>query len=422
VRVPKGLWLVLGAGALLRFALLPFLHPWDGNTFHNLFAQLAHGENPYRTLASLTLDARSHADAGWSPFYEYYAYPPLLIYLYWPLAHAAALFGPLATHFYAPGSESLVPNAWPLSFLLLYKLPIWIADFAVAWMLWRMTGKVWPVALWLLNPLVLLVSGAWMFDSIPAALTLGALWAYQKERVGLCGALLALGFAAKLYPVFLVPVFFLLLVWREDARAFRLVAVFAVVALALCAPFWPEVSQVFTFNSARQGGGLTLHQIPLSWLQLAREDQVTFRVLTSPVLGALTLVGGMGLAYWLLDRVRPGAPSAVLFALLAFFLATKLVNEQYVLWVLPFAILALAQPRPPQGARAAFHLLWAVPFAYALVHVPLPAFVPGADAWTRAILDHPDALSFAAALAAVAFVAVTLLSLRVFWPTREVAA
>lgn len=418
---PGGFWLVLAAGALLRFALLPFLHPWDGNTFHNLFAQLAHGENPYRTLASLTLDARSRADAAWSPWYEYYAYPPLLIYVYWPLAQVAALFGPLTTHFYAAGSEALVPNAWPFSFLALYKLPIWIADFAVAWMLWRMTGRVWAAALWLLNPLVLLVSGAWMFDSIPAALTLGALWAYQRERVGLCGALLALGFAAKLYPIFLVPVFFLLLVWREDARAFRLVAVFALVAAALCLPFWPEVGQVFAFNSARQGGGLTLHQLPLSWLQIAGEDQVSFRVLTSPVIGALTLVGGLGAAYWVLDRVRPDAASAVLFTLLAFFLATKLVNEQYVLWVMPFAILALARPDAPQGARAAFHLLWAVPFAYALVHVPLPAFLPGGHPWTRAILDHPDALSALAALAALAFVAATILSLRVFWPKARPA-
>jgi uncharacterized membrane protein len=426
--LPARVWVILGTALGLRLLLLPFIHPWDGNTFHNLFAQLAAGENPYHTFWELTLQARTRTGEGYARWYEYYAYPPLLMYLYWPLAKLAAFFGPLAAWFHPAGTLRVVPNEFPLAFLLLYKLPIWAADFAVAWMLWRRTGRAWVVGLWLLNPLVLLVSGTWMFDSIPAALTLGAFLAFEKDRVALAGALLALGFAAKYYPLFLLPTFFLALVWRQDARAFLLVGVFALVSLLLVAPHADGVGHVLAFNAEREGGGLSVHQLAHAWLTLTHGPLLLFKTLVSPALGALVLVAGMGATYILLDKRRPPLLQATTLTLLAFLLASKVVNEQYVLWLLPFLLLMLHERADPAkaGARAAaFHALWAVPFAYALVHVPVTALVPGGSPWTAKLLAYPTFLVVAAGVAALAFVSALLFALWACWPpprAREVPA
>lgn len=420
--------LPLFAGALaLRVLLLPFIHPWDGNTFHNLFAQLARDENPYLTFWSLTLEARSRLGIGYANWYEYFAYPPLLLYLYYPLAKLVALVAPLSTAFYLPGTEGALPNRFPLAFLLAYKAPIWAADLGIGYLLYRRTGKVWPAALYLFNPLVLVVSGAWMFDSIPAFFALAALLAYEKDRVALAGFLLALGALAKFFPLFLVPTFFLLLVWRRDARAFLLVGVFALTAVLLTAPFYPEVLAAFQFNGGREGGGLTLYQVPQTYLKLHGESLLAYQTLTSPLLGTLVLVGGMAATYALLDRARPSAPRAVLVTLLGFLLFTKLVNEQYVVWVLPFLLLVLAEARAGAGApswapRAATHVLWVVPFLYLLVHVPVTAFWPGGLAATEWLVRQRVFMLWAAAVAAVAFVASVLFALWAFWPRRDAGA
>lgn len=420
-RLPRRLLQVFAAAVLLRLLLLPFIHPWDGNTFQTLFAELAAGENPYRSFLDHTLEARSRIHFGHAEWYEYFAYPPLLIYLYWPFAQLAALAGPLVPHYYVPAM--LVPNDHGLLFLLLYKLPIWTADLAIGYMLWRMSGgRVWAAGLYLLNPLVVVVSGAWMFDAIPAALTLGALWAFERERVLAAGALLSLAFLAKFYALFLLPAFFLALVWRKDPRAFGLVGVFVGVAALLSAPFLPEVAQAFAFNSARGGGGLTLHQLPLSWLKLQDQSLIAFQTAYSPLLGAIVLLAGLGTTYVLLDRWRPPLRRALVVTLLAFLLFTKVVNEQYALWVLPFLVLALAEARATRAQRAAFHLLWAVPFAYLLVHVPVTSFWSGGHALSRRLLAHEDLLSSVAALAALAFVATLVFALWAYRPRREEAA
>ena len=97
--------------------------------------------------------------------YEYYAYPPAPLYIYWPLAHLYAWLHPTATYFIPVSGTFAVPNLTP-DFFFLLKLPIWIADFLVAALLARMSGTIRGWRDYLLNPYVLLVSAAWTFDAI----------------------------------------------------------------------------------------------------------------------------------------------------------------------------------------------------------------------------------------------------------------
>ena len=415
--LPRQLWLVVGGAVALRLLMLPFIHPWDGNTFHNLFAQLAAGQNPYVTFWDLTLEARARPMFGYAYWYEYYAYPPLLIYLYWPLAQLAAQVVPLTTHFYVSGQEAMTANVFPWAFLLLYKLPIWLADVSIMAMLWCRTRSVFAVALYGLNPLVLVVSGAWMFDAIPAAFTLGAFLLFEREHYAWSGGVLALGFLAKFYPMFLLPVFFMALVWRRDARAFRLVGAFAATSVLLVLPFYPEILHAFAFNAGREGGGLSLFQLAQSWLKLHEQSLLNFQILLSPALGSVLLLGGMGLTYALLDRYRPRLEHAVLLTLLAFLLFTKLVNEQYALWLLPF--LALRYAEAGTAARVATHLLWAMPFAYMLVHVPITAFIPGGHPFTTTLVSMKMMNLVLSGLAAVVFAACVAFALWANWPRER---
>lgn len=413
--VPASLVAVLVTGVAARLLLTPLMHPWDGQTFLSLFAELNAGGNPYATFHELTLEARSRYHFGWARWYEYYAYPPFLIYLYWPLAKLCGALIPLATAFTVPGSGMVDGIRFPTAFLVLYKLPIWAADTAIALMLWRMTHRVGVVALWFLNPLVLVVSGAWMFDAIPVALTLGAVLLAERGRAAWAGALLGLGFLAKFFPLFLLPVLFMHFAWRRDRGAFTLVGAFAAVSVALSWPYRAGVGEVLAFNASRGGGGLTLHQVVLSLTRMSGGALLTFENAVSPAVGALTLVGGMTAAYWYLNRHRPTLRRSVLIALVAFLLSSKLVNEQYAMWALPF-LLVEAEQVQSVAARAVAHLAWLVPFALLLVHVPAAAFLPGPHAPLPRIIETPPLLDAAFIAAAVAFTLVLVAALVVFRP------
>jgi hypothetical protein len=72
------------AALALRIVLLPLGHWWDLTVDYNVFIDLARGQSPYDTLREL---ANISYSAHWQPYYEYYAYPPAPLYVYWPFAH-----------------------------------------------------------------------------------------------------------------------------------------------------------------------------------------------------------------------------------------------------------------------------------------------------------------------------------------------
>src|SRR5690242_13581029 len=77
------LWTIGLLALALRVVLLPLGHEWDLTVDYNVFMDLARLHSPYDTFSTLTHIARS---AEWNTVYEYYAYPPLPLYIYFPLA------------------------------------------------------------------------------------------------------------------------------------------------------------------------------------------------------------------------------------------------------------------------------------------------------------------------------------------------
>jgi hypothetical protein len=225
--VSAGRAAVYAAALVVRLVLAPFFgHSWD------LFIWVKSGELFYRGVN--VYEVRSLTDFPWG----FYTYPPG--WLYW-LGTAYAFSTQL--------------NNFNL-YVLVIKLPIIAADFAVAALLTKVMGiagagrlGLKAEALWLLNPLVIGISAVWgMFDSIAVALTLAALLQAMRRRWIAAGTLLGLGGVVKIYPLLLTvaAAFYAVYILRE--RIVEAAKVFAAAAAAFLIPSMPYLLNPIAFS------------------------------------------------------------------------------------------------------------------------------------------------------------------------------
>jgi len=187
----------------------------------------------------------------------------------------------------------------------------------------------------------LAIYGTMNWDLIPVALTTAATLAFLRGRRGTAGLLLGIGAAAKVYPAFvLIPFAGQLLHDRQQRDALRLVfsAVGAWVVLnlpfviAAPAQWW----NFFKFNADRPADHGTLWRVVC-------ESGLCPSPHVMNLLSVGLAVGGTALIWRTLARRVPDFPRwAMAFPLLVlFFLSSKVVSSQYILWILPwFALVA----------------------------------------------------------------------------------
>ncbi len=371
-RARRLLWVFGIAAVAFRLVLLPLNHWWDITTFYNVFIDLAHNVSPYDTLGHLTHVAQS---AGWSDAYEYYAYPPVPLYIYWPLAHLFAWLHPTATYFIPVSGATTLPSL-PLDFYALFKLPMWIADFLIAALLARMSGTVRGWRDYLLNPYVLVVSAAWTFDAVMVVgLVAGVYW-LQRGKLWQSGAALAFGTMVKFIPAIAVPTCLLYMIKRR--RPVREMVLFLGAYAVFCAlflgPFLRGLLDVLAFHGSRVGGGMNWQQIWVVWDSLPVLKNLPLHPVEVAVasLGTPTLAICLLIAYYYAYTGNLSLNRMIVVTLLAFFLGAKLVNEQYALVILPFAFI---EARRERGAWLwLYRLLWIVPLLFAVMRVPIDRF------------------------------------------------
>lgn len=366
------LWTVALLALALRLILLPIGHWWDLTVDYNVFIDLAHNHSPYDTIVYLSHIARA---SGWDTTYEYYAYPPVPLYIYYPLAHIFAWLHPTATYFIPVSGTYAMPNL-PLDFFALYKLPMIIADFIIAGLLARMSGTVRGFRDYLLNPYVLLVSGAWTFDSVMLlGLLLGAFY-LQRGKMLQSGLALAFGTMVKFVPIIAVPTFVLFLIKRKRPvhEIVLFVGAYLVASLVLLGPFVQGVAYVTSFHGSRVGGGMTWEMYWRLWRFFPPGTNLDPMSLAIGAFGTPTLAIVLLLAYWYtFIAQRMTLNRMIIVTLLAFFVGSKLVNEQYALVIFPFLFI---EARRLGGVwRWFFRLFWIVPLAFAIVRVPIDRFV-----------------------------------------------
>jgi uncharacterized membrane protein len=226
--------------------------------------------------------------------------------------------------------------------------------------------RPWDAAMFALSP-ALFVSATVNWDLLAVALSTLVLYFWAKRRPGLAGLMLGLGTAAKFYPLLLVGALFALALrsgrWRElvntvSAGLVTWVAVNAPVALAYPAA-WREFWRLNSSRGIDWGtlwyigehfprGGEQYGLAPFQWLN--REAGHSTLNMLYLLLFALACAGILWLAVTAPRRPRVAQLAFLIVA--AFLVVGKVWSQQYVLWLLPLAVLA----RPRWGAFLAWQV------------------------------------------------------------------
>ncbi|MEV6942680.1 glycosyltransferase 87 family protein [Streptomyces sp. NPDC051172] len=179
------------------------------------------------------------------------------------------------------------------------------------------------------------------WDLLAVALTAAAMLMWSRSRPLAFGVLLGLATAAKLYPVFLLGPLFLLCwragKWRDFGKAVAgTVVAWVVVNLPVMLFAWDGWAQFYKFSHDR---GVDFGSF---WLIMAQNSTDPLSTDTVNNLAtALVVLCFVGLA--VLTMTAPRRPRFAQLAFLivaAFILTNKVYSPQYVLWLVPLAVLA----------------------------------------------------------------------------------
>jgi len=261
------------------------------------------------------------------------------------------------------------------------------------------------VALVALSPLLLGAVVLSRYDMFPTMLTVAAVTAFYFDRNRTGFLLLALGTAAKAFPVVVVPIA-AVYVWRRHGRRPALIclAVFAVALLACFLPFlviaphgvwWAIHGQenrplqiesvgAALFLAAHQLVGLHLtYYFTHSSDNLDGHATLTF----AGVMSALQLIGLV--AVWALYAVGPPTRERLLTsaaaAVCAFIVFDRVLSPQYLIWLAP--LVAMINGRRGLAAIAMLACAMVMTQLYYPLHfAPLKSFV-ALESWAVVVRD-----------------------------------
>lgn len=208
----------------------------------------------------------------------------------------------------------------------------------------RIAGRrPWDGLLVALAP-ALMLTATINWDLLAGALTCAALLMWSRSRPLAAGVLLGLATAAKFYPVLLLGPLFILCLRAGRWRAFLLALGGAAGAwLAVNLPFMLRATQgwstFYTFSGDRPV------DVGSAWYVLVHRAGVSLDVEQVNLI-AMGLVLGGCIALACLALLAPRRPrlAQLAFLVVALFIVTnKVYSPQYVLWLIPLAV--LARPR-----------------------------------------------------------------------------
>jgi uncharacterized membrane protein len=214
---------------------------------------------------------------------------------------------------------------------------------------WLLAGvdrrRPWDAAAFAVAP-VLALTALVNWDLPAVVLVAGALWAWSRDRPVLTGVLIGLGTATKLYPLFLLGGVLVIAWRRRQLGTFVLTSASAALAwllvdLPAMLTGFAQWKVFWTFNSDR---GADLGSL---WLVAAQAFDLditphTVNVVSIVFFGAWCAAV---LAVGVLARRTPTLAELGLLVLVGFLLVNKVYSPQYVLWLLPLAVLAVPRWR-----------------------------------------------------------------------------
>ncbi|MDH4015744.1 MAG: glycosyltransferase 87 family protein [Actinomycetota bacterium] len=202
--------------------------------------------------------------------------------------------------------------------------------------------RPWDALMVALAPVVAL-AGFVNWDLLAVALTSAALAAWSRRHPAVAGMWLGLAVAAKFYPLVLIGPIALLCVRRGRWRALGVFLAAAlgswlVVNVPVMLANFEGWSRFYTFSRERgMDFGSPWYSLSLLGVELPAE------ILNTLASGSF-LVACAGIAWLALRAPEPPRLAALAFLTVgAFVLTNKVYSPQYVLWVLPLAV--MARPR-----------------------------------------------------------------------------
>jgi uncharacterized membrane protein len=221
--------------------------------------------------------------------------------------------------------------------------------FALAAMLstWFLAGvnprRPWDALGFAASP-ALLFTGLVNWDLLAVVLVAGALWAWSKGKPGLTGVLIGLGTATKLYPLFLLGGLLVICVRRRRYDQLAKATFFGLLAwvVANAPAYLTGAAQWKVFWHFNETRAADLGSI---WLMVsqATNQQFTADTINNFSWAFFVLWCSGVLALGLRAPVTPRFAQLGFLIVTGFLLVNKVYSPQYVLWLLPLAV--LARPR-----------------------------------------------------------------------------
>ena len=249
---------------------------------------------------------------------------------------------------YVMGAMAYLSQWTGLPYVVAVKLPAVAADVALTALIYRAVrdtgGRQWAAyaaLLYALNPVSLLVTAYHgQFESVTLLLLVLSWWLWERRRA--TGSAGALGFAIlnKTWPVVILPVIFLRLRNWRGRIVYTLIALgipvlFVVAYLALfSADPTPMLRRALTHRGVAGywGPGAVLYPAAAAWPGLQPAADLLFALRNG-----LLLIGVLASLWW---TRRQSALDALLTLLLVMFVVTVGFGIQWLVWPVPFALLA----------------------------------------------------------------------------------
>jgi uncharacterized membrane protein len=265
------------------------------------------------------------------------------------------------------------------------------------------------------------------YDLFPAALTAGALLAFVNRRERLVYVLLALGVAAKIYPIVLLPLA-AIESYERGGREWvkRGLIWFGGVLVAVHLPFavlgpgglrftyWVQLKRGLEVESL--GGSVLLvldrlgiHHVVLRDEAPGSKDAVGTLANAVGLVSSLILIAAVLGVSWLYLRRRTSPIFAAAAAVTAFVAFSKVLSPQYVDWLVPLV--------PAAGVVAAAGLV----VVYVLTHLVWDRFVTGQatnEEWGNVLAWWVFARNLVL-VALFAYLAARVGGVRVAWAARR---
>jgi uncharacterized membrane protein len=320
-------------------------------------------------------------------------YPPVMGGLMWAAAELTA---------FVHGGPADVAGTHAPTFFNLTALGLAICALVSTWTVAQLAGRrrVWDATMVALSPALFMYAFT-NWDLVAVALTGLGLWAWSRSSPTWAGALLGVGIATKLYPVFVLLALLMLCaragLWRAALKsvggAVAAVVVCYLPAIFVSRPFlfpdsscptahplagWRWFLSLSQTRGADWGSVWLVAQHLFSGDPFGRALNKTYACGAAPtwlntasfliVLGVVVAVG----ALVALAPRRPRVPQVALLLVAGFVIFNKVDSPQYALWLLPLVV--LARPR------------WVSVLVWQVSEVLLGA----ANLYTLIALDHSD--------------------------------